>query len=226
MTDTNATVNSKPVASLVVGVDFGDAAKHALSVAIEIAIERCESGRDAHVHLVHTLPLPMDAGMPLVATSPAMVDETRASLMKAADEATKALLDRRGRPAPQGLHVITHLSYGDAAREIVDVSERYDANLVVVGTHGRRGVSHLLLGSVAESVVRLSHAPVLVVRAQEAAPRSLIEPLCPDCARVRRETSNTTWWCPRHSEHHVRPHGSSYSGASFEGAKPWGFEHD
>jgi nucleotide-binding universal stress UspA family protein len=225
MTNANAASSPKTHSSIVVGIDFGEASKHALSVALESALERCDAGREVNVHLVHTLPLPMDGGMPLVSTMPAMVDETRAGLVKAANDAVKVLVERRG-TAPKGLHIVTHLSYGDAAREIVDVCERYGADLVVVGTHGRKGVSHLLMGSVAESVVRLSATPVLVVRAVDTKTRSLIEPLCVDCARIRKETSNATWWCPRHQEHHARPHGSSYSGASFDSMSPWGFEHD
>ncbi|MFI5299672.1 MAG: universal stress protein [Polyangiales bacterium] len=226
MTDTNATASPKPRAAIVVGIDFGDASSHALLVALESALERCDGGREVHVHLVHTLALPSDAGMPLVATMPGMIDETRANLLNLADETTKRVVDGRDGRAPKGLHVITHISYGDAAREIVDVAERYTADLIVVGTHGRRGLSHLIMGSVAETVVRLAHTPVLVVRAIGKEPRSLIEPLCADCAKVRKESENKTWWCAQHSQHHPRPHGSAYSGASYDSAQPWGFEHD
>ena len=55
---------------------------------------------------------------------------------------------------------------GDA---IVRCAKTWGADLIVMGTHGRRGVSHLLLGSDAELVVRTSPAPVLLVRRQEAA---------------------------------------------------------
>ena len=48
---------------------------------------------------------------------------------------------------------------------IADEGARWPADLVVIGTHGRRGVKHLLLGSVAEDVVRASRIPVLTVRA-------------------------------------------------------------
>jgi nucleotide-binding universal stress UspA family protein len=49
-------------------------------------------------------------------------------------------------------------------REILSAVEDVAADLVVMGTHGRRGVSHALLGSVAEKIVRLSPVPVLTVR--------------------------------------------------------------
>jgi nucleotide-binding universal stress UspA family protein len=51
---------------------------------------------------------------------------------------------------------------------IVDAIDELKPDLVVVGTHGRRGLSHVLLGSVAERIVRLSAVPVLTVRANDA----------------------------------------------------------
>lgn len=51
-----------------------------------------------------------------------------------------------------------------AADGIVNAARQARADLIVIGTHGRRGVSHLLLGSVAESVVRIASMPVLLIR--------------------------------------------------------------
>jgi universal stress protein A len=48
--------------------------------------------------------------------------------------------------------------------EIVQYARQNDVDLIVMGTHGRSGLSHLLLGSVAEKVIRKAHCPVLVVR--------------------------------------------------------------
>jgi len=63
-----------------------------------------------------------------------------------------------------GVKVITHvMESGSPANQIVDVSKDYD--LIVMGSLGRTGMSHLLLGSVAERVVRHAACPVLVVRA-------------------------------------------------------------
>jgi universal stress protein A len=58
--------------------------------------------------------------------------------------------------------------FGDPAREIVAHAGESACNLIVMGTHGRRRMSRLLLGSVAETVVRTAHVPVLTVR--EGAP--------------------------------------------------------
>ena len=57
-----------------------------------------------------------------------------------------------------------HLSMGEAAPEIVVVAEEIDAGLIVMGSRGEGGIRRALLGSVSESVVKLAHCPVLVVR--------------------------------------------------------------
>ncbi len=57
------------------------------------------------------------------------------------------------------------LRFGVASEEIVAAASDADADVIVVGTHGRRGLAHTILGSVAEHVVRLSPVPVLTVRA-------------------------------------------------------------
>ena len=53
---------------------------------------------------------------------------------------------------------------GSAAREIVEHAQGNNINLIVMGTHGRGGLAHLLIGSVAERVVRTATCPVLTVR--------------------------------------------------------------
>jgi nucleotide-binding universal stress UspA family protein len=56
------------------------------------------------------------------------------------------------------------LRFGVASEEIVAAAGEVGADLIVVGTHGRRGLAHAMLGSVAEHVVRVSPVPVLTVR--------------------------------------------------------------
>ena len=65
--------------------------------------------------------------------------------------------------APEGVRIETRLISGDPAGAIVHSCTATNPDLVVVGTHGRTGVQHLLMGSVAEKVVRLSPVPVLSV---------------------------------------------------------------
>lgn len=56
------------------------------------------------------------------------------------------------------------------AKHILDVLDKLGCDLIVMGTHGRTGLKHLLFGSVAEEVVRLARCPVMVVKAQAAVP--------------------------------------------------------
>jgi nucleotide-binding universal stress UspA family protein len=65
--------------------------------------------------------------------------------------------------APEGVGVDYRLEEGDAADQIVLTARRLDCDLVVMGTHGRSGVSRLLMGSAAEQVLRRSPCPVLTV---------------------------------------------------------------
>jgi len=70
--------------------------------------------------------------------------------------------------ADQGVEVVEATAEGLPHREILDYVADHDVDLVVVGTHGRTGLDHLLLGSVAERVVRHSPVPVLTVRGSVA----------------------------------------------------------
>ena len=63
------------------------------------------------------------------------------------------------------LSIFTGVEGGDAAESIVKASSEFD--LIVMGTHGRKGMAHLLVGSVAERVVRRSNCPVLTIRKRD-----------------------------------------------------------
>jgi hypothetical protein len=98
--------------------------------------------------------------------------------------------------------VLAHVRIGAIAEQITALATEIEADVVVVGTHGRRGVRRLMMGSVAEKTVRLAPCPVLVVRPRDfsqlpAAPE--IEPPCPDCVAERQATGNAAWWCEAHS---------------------------
>lgn len=73
------------------------------------------------------------------------------------------------RAIKEKIPVKTRLIEGAPFREIIKMAKRERADLIVMGTHGRTGIDHLLAGSVAEKVVRLSPCPVLTVRSVPAA---------------------------------------------------------
>jgi nucleotide-binding universal stress UspA family protein len=84
-----------------------------------------------------------------------------------AREARRILQEVIDAGATSGVPVETQMVKGVPAEEIVRVGKELSADLIVMGTHGHTGVSHLLLGSVAERVVRRAPCPVLSVRTEE-----------------------------------------------------------
>lgn len=86
--------------------------------------------------------------------------ESEAQLGRIAQELTRVHAD---------LAIVSRVEEGFAAQRILAVAADEQAERIVVGTHSRRGLSHLLLGSVAERVARDARIPVLVVKAEQAA---------------------------------------------------------
>ena len=128
---------------------------------------------------------------------------------------------------PHVAKVVTHLLVGSPADEIAWLAAHLDADLIVVGTHGRKGVSRFVLGSVAEKLTRIAGCPVLVERAKQHDPKVVvpeIEPLCPQCAAHRLASNGKELWCVEHGSHHLQTHvyvGERYSHpTSFHS---WGF---
>ena len=141
---------------IVVGVDDSKQAFAALQWALaEAAI------RHAAVEVVHTWTPPMSA-LPFGATLSARIDEGEvdASARKHVEELVSVALSASPYPA---VPVQVTILPGAPALALVDVAA--DADLLVVGSHGRTGFSRLVLGSVAMAVVQHAPCPVVVVRA-------------------------------------------------------------
>jgi universal stress protein A len=84
-------------------------------------------------------------------------------------ESVKADLDEMAQElATEVSEVTTHCKIGGPAQEIVKLACEMSADLIIMGTHGWTGFKHLLLGSVAENVLRLANCPVLVVKSPGA----------------------------------------------------------
>jgi len=84
-------------------------------------------------------------------------------------EAEEYLASVARRLADRGLKKVeTHVWYGPAAAAIVEAAETQKADLIVMSTHGRSGLGRLILGSVAESVLRGTRKRILIVRADSA----------------------------------------------------------
>lgn len=83
-----------------------------------------------------------------------------------AKEDGKELIAAIRRRAPE-LAALEFMPIGDPAAEIVKAAREWPANLIVIGSHGRRGIKRAVLGSVAESVMHHAPCPVMVVKAEE-----------------------------------------------------------
>lgn len=124
--------------------------------ALEYAFDLFPDGEFVALTVVDTSALPF---IPNSATDPES-DEVREMLGEASDqlETVESIADDHGRS------VETRTSIGAPAKEIVDFAETEPVDHVVIGSHGRSGVRRILLGSVAEVVVRHAPVPVTVVR--------------------------------------------------------------
>lgn len=151
------------LATIVVGVDFSDEA--ALASRLALAVARRAGAR---LVLVHAAAMP-DAAYGVPDSMVGTRDAYLAILRDRVADDQRALGELRERLDGQGAEVSHLVIDGFADDAIGHTAEELGADLVVVGSRGRRGLSRLLLGSVAERVVRTSPVPVLVARGERDA---------------------------------------------------------
>jgi nucleotide-binding universal stress UspA family protein len=141
-----------PVRRLVVPTDFSPTADRALSRAIDMARALPARIELIHVHSpVLVLPPPID----MVSLSTVFP--------KAQEKMEEALEARAGRVRDAGVECDIQLLEGSPHVEIVALADKVQAELIVLGTHGRGGLAHAVLGSVTERVIHRATCPVLVV---------------------------------------------------------------
>lgn len=133
---------------VVVPIDFSADSLAAVDVALGLA----ESAD--HVHVIHVLP-ELNAAEPGVIWQ-SVDDESRIQ------HANQGLRETFAATKYQGLHVQAVI--GDPGHEIANYAKELGADLIITPSHGRTGIKRVLLGSVAERIVRLAHCPVLVLR--------------------------------------------------------------
>ena len=137
-----------PKSNVVVPVDFSDESL----AAVDTALELVES--PTRVHVIHVLPH-------LAPTEPGVIWDTIDDASRQ-DHAEDALRDRLSVEKYSGIDVV--VAIGNPGEEITDFASSINADLIVMPSHGRTGIKRLLIGSVAERVIRLAHCPVLVLR--------------------------------------------------------------
>ena len=136
---------------ILVPTDFSEPADQALDYALQLA-----AALNATVSIAHVLDDPFERTLYSEQYVP-MPDAVREEILSYVRERLAARVARSGRH-----DVTSEILSGPPAQAIVNRAR--DADLIVMGTHGRHGMAHLLMGSVAERVVRSAPCPVLTVR--------------------------------------------------------------
>jgi nucleotide-binding universal stress UspA family protein len=137
-----------PKKCLVVPYDFSERSGQALDVAREMVADLTQ------IHVIHVLP-------PLTVSEPGITWDVIDNEARVRD-AERAF--KEGFAASPFHKSDFHVAIGDPGTEVAAYAEGLKADLIVMPSHGRSGVARLLIGSVAERVVRLAHCPVLILR--------------------------------------------------------------
>ena len=151
-------MNPKSIKRIVVATDFSDLAAEAIETGVAFARE---SG--ALLDLVHVAAEAAYAVPPPIDMLRVPVD-----LPSAVSEASSRLANEEDRLRARGVVCESNVLVGRADAQIVDHAEKTGSDLIILATHGRTGLGHVLLGSVAEKVVQHAHCPVLTVPAHHA----------------------------------------------------------
>jgi nucleotide-binding universal stress UspA family protein len=141
------------ISRILVGVDFSHVSECALRRGVDLAEQLGASLVVCHV-------LPLDApiyDLPLGMAAPTMSPE------EATDIACRATEELVSRYASDNMELTSVVRRGDAATEIAAAARDANADLVIVGTRARTGVARILLGDVAELVVRSTNLPVMLL---------------------------------------------------------------
>jgi nucleotide-binding universal stress UspA family protein len=142
---------------ILVPVDYSEHSRASVLVAANLA-----KATGAEVDIVHVWDRPMYVSDGVMVRREGEEHRSLADLIR--DNAEKEMSDFLSTLAlPEGVKTSHRMCSGEPAQALVDEAKTGNYDLIVVGTHGRAGVLHLLLGSTAERLIRLSPVPVLVV---------------------------------------------------------------
>lgn len=149
---------------ILVPVDFSEGSQHALQYALTLA-----EPMGATVEVLHVWEPPAYVGPEMVVQLNAesgertLADFARTEVKKELEE----FLSKVTSPNKSSDSLEGKLEFGSVVPTIIDYARNGQYDLIIIGTHGRTGLSRFILGSIAENVVRRSEVPVLTVRAPE-----------------------------------------------------------
>ncbi len=145
----------KTLPSILVPIDFSDLSREAFFVACDVARKFGATLMVMHVTDFISPSLYFAEGMLRLESDSELID-LRIATEK---EIEKLMADERAR----SLRIHPILAMGVPSREIAEKAKHHKVDLIVMSTHGRTGISHFLLGSVAEDVIRKAPCPVLTL---------------------------------------------------------------
>ena len=144
--------NIKVFQHILVPIDFGRASDHALTIAMQLG-----KVLKARLTLLHVVQIPLMTGPDTGIGVAQYLDDMQL-------QARQSLAQYAQRVQASGLDCETTIELASPFQHIVDYAATQQVDLIVMGTHGHTGLQHMLLGSVAERVVRLAPCPVLVTQ--------------------------------------------------------------
>jgi nucleotide-binding universal stress UspA family protein len=149
------------IKKVLIGIDDSKFAENAAKYGFDIAHKF--KAKVGLVHIVEPIMMPhTNTADPLLS---GIVDQSdiEMDLIDIQNRSAKELIAHTIKKFGEGLEVTHFSEYGNTADGIINCSKEFCADLIVVGTHSRTGIDRLLMGSVAEHVIRQSAVPVLVV---------------------------------------------------------------
>jgi nucleotide-binding universal stress UspA family protein len=147
-----------PIRKILVPIDFSSHSNQVMKYALAIA-----KAFNATIILMHVV----DSASYSVTDTFNVIDRRRPL-----ETIARALLASWAEQIDRGISVQPHLATGFVYPEIFKKVDRDQVDLIIMGTHGRTGLGHFLLGSVTEKVVRMAPCPVLTVRLNDQAPKA------------------------------------------------------
>jgi nucleotide-binding universal stress UspA family protein len=151
------------IKKILIGVDDSKFAEYAAAYGFEIA--RKFSASVGLVNIVEPTMLPPmgTSADPILGMPMQGVGVEEMELLDIRKSQAEDIFERTTKKFAKDIKVTHFTEYGATAQGIIDCSKEFNADLIVIGTHNRSGIDRLLMGSVAEHVVRHSEVPVLVV---------------------------------------------------------------
>ena len=152
------------IKKILIGIDDSQFADHAAKYGFKLA--ETLKAQVGLVHIVEPMAVPLTGpGDDVILGSPmqGMANVDTMEMLNAQDVISESILERTSKKYGGDLQVTHFNEYGSTADGIISCSKEFKADLIVLGTHNRTGFDRLLMGSVAENVIRHSEIPVLVV---------------------------------------------------------------